>query len=93
MSAAEFLVDAVKRWPGEVTVLALGPLTNIALAAQLDPSFVDNLVCAVSAAGALFSAFPPLHHINANRLHIQQVNAIGSWCYRALENSRFKALL
>lgn len=30
-SAAEFLVDKVSEYPGEVSILALGPLTNIAL--------------------------------------------------------------
>jgi inosine-uridine nucleoside N-ribohydrolase len=30
-SATDFLVDKVSRFPGEVSVLALGPLTNIAL--------------------------------------------------------------
>lgn len=30
-SASEFLVDMVSQYPGEVSVLALGPLTNLAL--------------------------------------------------------------
>lgn len=30
-SACEFLVEKVSEYPGEVTVLALGPLTNLAL--------------------------------------------------------------
>lgn len=30
-TAAEFLVDKVSEYPGEVSVLALGPLTNLAL--------------------------------------------------------------
>lgn len=30
-NAAEFLVDKVSECPGEVSILALGPLTNIAL--------------------------------------------------------------
>lgn len=30
-TATEFLVDKVSQFPGEVSVLALGPLTNIAL--------------------------------------------------------------
>lgn len=30
-SACEFLVDKVTEFPGEVSVLALGPLTNLAL--------------------------------------------------------------
>ena len=29
--ASEFLVDKVSEYPGEVSILALGPLTNIAL--------------------------------------------------------------
>lgn len=31
MSASEFLVEKVSEYPGEVSVLALGPLTNLAL--------------------------------------------------------------
>lgn len=30
-SAAEFLVNKVSELPGEISVLALGPLTNVAL--------------------------------------------------------------
>jgi purine nucleosidase len=38
-TAAGFLVRKVREFPGEVTVLALGPYTNIALAVRLDDSF------------------------------------------------------
>lgn len=30
-TASEFIVDQVNQYPGEVSVLALGPLTNLAL--------------------------------------------------------------
>ncbi|XP_047335312.1 probable uridine nucleosidase 2 [Impatiens glandulifera] len=42
-SAASFLVEQAKLYPGQVTVVALGPLTNIALAIQLDDTFVKNV--------------------------------------------------
>lgn len=36
-SAAQFIVDQVRAAPGQVTLIALGPLTNLALALELDP--------------------------------------------------------
>ncbi len=44
MSAAEWLVEQVTASPGQVSVLALGPLTNIALALQLNERVTRDLV-------------------------------------------------
>jgi inosine-uridine nucleoside N-ribohydrolase len=41
--AAIQLADRVIAEPGQLTVLALGPLTNIALAMRLEPSFIDSV--------------------------------------------------
>ncbi|KAF7809567.1 putative uridine nucleosidase 2 [Senna tora] len=51
-SAADFLVQQAKINPGKVTVVALGPLTNIALAIQLDPDFSKNIGQIVILGGA-----------------------------------------
>ena len=41
--AAVELVRRVMEKPGELTILGLAPLTNIALAMRLEPSFIDNV--------------------------------------------------
>jgi inosine-uridine nucleoside N-ribohydrolase len=40
--AAEFMDREVRKFPGEVSIVGLGPFTNIALAAKLDESFAAN---------------------------------------------------
>jgi len=42
LSAAEFMVQSVRKHPGEISIYAAGALTNIALAIRLDPSFARN---------------------------------------------------
>ncbi|CAL5223594.1 g6133 [Coccomyxa viridis] len=53
-SAADFLIETVAGQPGEVVVLALGPLTNVALAMQKDPAFAENVGELVILGGAFF---------------------------------------
>lgn len=43
-SAAEFIVRMATQHPGEVTVLALAALTNVAIALHLDPQLATKLV-------------------------------------------------
>jgi inosine-uridine nucleoside N-ribohydrolase len=52
-SAAQFMVDATKANPGQITILALGRLTNLADAIRLDSAVTKNVEEVVVAAGAL----------------------------------------
>ncbi|HKX43273.1 MAG TPA: nucleoside hydrolase [Burkholderiaceae bacterium] len=51
--AANFLIRTVRRFPGQVTVIATGPLTNLALAQRLDPQFAANAKELVFMGGSL----------------------------------------
>ncbi|WP_084384948.1 nucleoside hydrolase [Novosphingobium naphthalenivorans] len=39
--AANFLIRMVHQYPGQITIVACGPLTNLALAQRLDPQFAS----------------------------------------------------
>ncbi|KAK7378781.1 hypothetical protein VNO80_04228 [Phaseolus coccineus] len=54
-SACEFLVEKVSEYPGEVSVLALGPLTNVALAIKRDSSFASKVKKIVILGGSFFA--------------------------------------
>ncbi|XP_057535080.1 uridine nucleosidase 1 [Amaranthus tricolor] len=53
-NAAEFLVDKVSEYPGEISILALGPLTNLALAIKKDSTFASKVKRIVVLGGAFF---------------------------------------
>ncbi|GMJ03281.1 uridine-ribohydrolase 2, nucleoside hydrolase 2 [Hibiscus trionum] len=69
MSAPDFLIEQANLYPGKVTVVALGPLTNIALAIQQDPSFAKNIGQIVLLGGAFA--------VNGNANPAAEANIIG----------------
>ena len=50
--ATEFIIERVKKYPHEVSILAIGPLTNIALAIRQDPDIVPLIKRIVYMGGA-----------------------------------------
>ncbi|XP_076928700.1 uridine nucleosidase 1-like [Bidens hawaiensis] len=55
ISASEFLVEKVSQYPGEISILALGPLTNLAMAIKRDSSFAAKVKRVVILGGAFFA--------------------------------------
>jgi inosine-uridine nucleoside N-ribohydrolase len=62
--AAQVLVDLVNEHPGEITVLAIGPLTNIATAMLLDPDWASK-VARIAWMGGAFELPDVLQELNA----------------------------
>jgi inosine-uridine nucleoside N-ribohydrolase len=50
--AVDFIVDTVKKYPREVTILSIGPMTNLALAIRMHPEIVPLIKRVVFMAGA-----------------------------------------
>lgn len=55
-SSAEFIVEMARKYPGEITICAVGPLGNLALALRLEPE-LPSLIKAVNIMGG--AAFVP----------------------------------
>lgn len=54
-SAADFIVRTVNGSPGEVAIVAIGPLTNVAAALRRDPSIAGKITRLVIMGGAIAS--------------------------------------
>ncbi|MBN2303464.1 MAG: nucleoside hydrolase [Anaerolineae bacterium] len=50
-TAAQFIVEQVMAAPGEITLVPIGPLTNIALALRLEPRIAENVKAVVLMGG------------------------------------------
>jgi inosine-uridine nucleoside N-ribohydrolase len=55
-AAVQFLIGEVERHPGEVTILAIGPMTNVALALRLKPAIETKIKQIVFMGGNIKSA-------------------------------------
>jgi len=55
-SSAEFIVQMARKYPGEISLVAVGPLSNLALALKLEPT-LPQLIKAVNIMGG--AAFVP----------------------------------
>ncbi|MCL6526922.1 MAG: nucleoside hydrolase [Thermaceae bacterium] len=51
LSAAQFIIETVLAHPGEVTLVPVGPLTNLALALRLEPRLVEAVAGVVLMGG------------------------------------------
>lgn len=52
-TAAEFIVEETRKRPGEITLVAVGPLGNLATALQIDPSVKDRVKRVVVMGGSI----------------------------------------
>ena len=62
-TSARLMIDLVRQHPHQVTILAIGPMTNLALAARLEPDFIP-LVKEVVAMGGSFGSDSEIPEFN-----------------------------
>jgi inosine-uridine nucleoside N-ribohydrolase len=62
-TSAQLMIDLVRAHPGKVTILSIGPLTNLALAARLEPDFISQ-VKEVIAMGGSYGTSPDTPEFN-----------------------------
>ena len=53
--AADLIIEHVKAHPGQISIAAIGPLTNIAIALTKDPSIAREIACLAFMGGTILS--------------------------------------
>jgi inosine-uridine nucleoside N-ribohydrolase len=74
--AAQAIVDHVMANPGEITLIALGPVTNVALALALEPALAQNLKELIVMGGAVLTYGNASQVATANLWHDPEAAAI-----------------
>lgn len=69
LPAAYFIVEQLQSRPDRVTIIALGPLTNLALAVRLEPRVVDQVERVILMGGAALSVGNVSPVAEANIIH------------------------
>ncbi|MEM7238318.1 MAG: nucleoside hydrolase [Pseudomonadota bacterium] len=64
--AAAFLIDMLKANPGEITLVPVGPLTNLAIALEREPAITDLVAEVVVMGGAVRTRGNITEHAEAN---------------------------
>lgn len=75
-AAVEFLRKTIRSRPGEITLLAIGPLTNIGLLFALDPEIPEMLRSLVLMNGAFTGRLPSLAPLEWNAIGDPHATAI-----------------
>jgi inosine-uridine nucleoside N-ribohydrolase len=78
-AAASFIVRKVREFPGEVTVLAMGPFTNLALAAKLDEGFAAAAKELVIMGGSFNPQAPVVDEFAMQFIHNPRVEFNSRW--------------
>ena len=65
IDAVDFLLDQIRRQPGQITLLALGPLTNVGAAIQRDPATFGKLKQVAMMGGSVRAGYRKSQYVPA----------------------------
>jgi purine nucleosidase len=55
LNAVDFIIQSIHRYPNQVSILAIAPLTNIALAMRKDPTIIPLIKQIVFMGGQVYA--------------------------------------